>query len=100
MVKIKDYKVNKDVCNEISKHGFHDGMRRSWLYKDIIQLIIMIDSEKSKWEYQVLDICNKSLYAAYYNREYGRNKLLDKIDKQVQNIINELVKNNILIKED
>lgn len=100
MVRIEDYKVNKAVCNEISKYGFRNEIRHIWLYKDLIQLIIMIDSEKLKWEYQVLDICNKSLYAAYYNREYGRNKLVEKIDKQVQNIMNEMVKNKILTKED
>lgn len=99
MVKIEDYKVNKTVCNEISKFGFHDGVRCIWLYKNMIQLVIIIDSERFKWECQVRDVCNNSLYAGYYNYEYGRNELVEKIDKQVQKIISEMVKNKILIEK-
>lgn len=99
MVKIEDYKVNKKSCNEISKYGFYDGVRRIWLYKNIIQLVIIIDSERFQWEYQVRDVCNHSLYAGYYNYEYGRNELVEKINKQVQKIVSEMVKNKILIEK-
>lgn len=99
MIAITDYKVNKSIDeNILNKNGFRYGTYKKFIYKDIIQFVVHIDLETHDWDYQVYDINHNSYYMAYYNRQYGKNEVVDIIDKKMNEIITELEKNKILIK--
>lgn len=96
---VADYKVNKNIDeNKLNKNGFKYGTFRRFVYKNIIQFVIHIDLENMDWDFQVCDVNHNSYYMAYYNRQYGKNEIINIIDKQIEKIINELEKNKILIK--
>lgn len=47
----------------------------------------------------VVDVCNDSLYMAYYDQsEYGRNLVLEKVKSEVSKILNDLADKDIITK--
>ena len=97
---IIDYKVNKEIDETILKsNGFNRySTYKCYIYKDLIQFVIHINIEEKDWDYQVIDVCNESLYTPYYDREFGKNSIICELDKKIENIINEMIKSKIFIK--
>ena len=95
-----DYRVNKKINETILKsNGFNRySTYKCYIYKDLIQLVIHINIEEKDWDYQVIDVCNESLYTPYYDREFGKNSIICELDKKIENIINEMIKSKIFIK--
>lgn len=100
MVTATDYHVNRAVINNINDFGFHNGVYRQWMYKKIILLEVFIDVESLEWSYQVVDVCHDSLYSAYYDQEYGRNEIAKGITNSVDDVVNKMIQNKILIKDE
>ena len=71
-----DYRVNKEINETILKsNGFNRySTYKCYIYKDLIQFVIHINIEEKDWDYQVIDVCNESLYTPYYDREFGKNE--------------------------
>ena len=95
-----DYRVNKEINETILKsNGFNRySTYNCYIYKDLIQFVIHINIEEKDWDYQVIDVCNESLYTPYYDREFGKNSIICELDKKIENIINEMIKSKIFIK--
>ena len=95
-----DYRVNKEINETILKsNGFNRySTYKCYIYKDLIQFVIHINIEEKDWDYQVIDVCNESLYTPYYDREFGKNSIICELDKKIENIINEMIKSKIFIK--
>ena len=95
-----DYRVNKEINETILKsNGFNRySTYKCYIYKDLIQFVIHINIEEKDWDYQVIDVCNESLYTPYYDREFGKNSIMCELDKKIENIINEMIKSKIFIK--
>ena len=95
-----DYRVNKEIDETILKsNGFNRySTYTCYIYKDLIQFVIHINIEEKDWDYQVIDVCNESLYTPYYDREFGKNSIICELDKKIENIINEMIKSKIFIK--
>ena len=95
-----DYRVNKEINETILKsNGFNRySTYKCYIYKDLIQFVIHINIEEKGWDYQVIDVCNESLYTPYYDREFGKNSIICELDKKIENIINEMIKSKIFIK--
>lgn len=95
-----DYRVNKKINETILKsNGFNRySTYKCYIYKDLIQFVIHINIEEKDWDYQVIDVCNESLYTPYYDREFGKNSIICELDKKIENIINEMIKSKIFIK--
>ncbi len=52
--------------------------------------------------YDVVDVCNNTLYTAYYDREYtdeNKNKVYKEVFNRLSNIMDELVKEKIIRKK-
>lgn len=99
---IDKYKLNKNVTEKIlSKNGFDkSGTYKCFVYKNIIQLIVRVDIEENWWDYQIYNVDTKSIYNQYYDRKYGKNSVVKEIDHKVKKSISELVKANILYKQE
>ena len=98
-MKVTDYRVNKEINEAMLKViNYRYGTYKCCIYKDLIQLVIHINIEEKEWDFQVIDTDYNMLYAPYYNREYGKNKIIKELDKKIDNIIDELVEAKILIK--
>ena len=95
-----DYRVNKEIDEIILKsNGFNRySTYKCYIYKDLIQFVIHINIEEKDWDNQVIDVCNESLYTPYYDREFGKNIIICELDKKIENIINEMIKSKIFIK--
>lgn len=95
-----DYRVNKEINETILKsNGFNRySTYKCYIYKDLIKFVIHINIEEKDWDYQVIDVCNESLYTPYYDREFGKNSIICELDKKIENIINEMIKSKIFIK--
>lgn len=95
-----DYRVNKEINETILKsNGFNRySTYMCYIYKNLIQFVIHINIEEKDWDYQVIDVCNESLYTPYYDREFGKNSIICELDKKIDNIINEMSKSKIFIK--
>ena len=95
-----DYRVNKEIDETILKsNGFNRySTYKCYIYKDLIQFVIHINIEEKDCDYQVIDVCNESLYTPYYDREFGKNSIICELDKKIENIINEMIKSKIFIK--
>lgn len=97
MVQTENYILTKNVLNLIKKNPDFKGRTfRKWLYTNTIMFEFIINVDGTKWDYQILDDCNKSLYCSYYNREYGKNELVERLDNSVVDILNELIDKGIL----
>lgn len=78
------------------KHGFYrNGIFKTFVYKDIIQLIIQVDLDEKWWGYQVYNVDTQSLYAPYYDRDCGKHLEVDEIDRNIKKVMKKLVKENI-----
>lgn len=99
---IEKYRLNKGVTDKILlKNGFDkNGTYRYFVYKNIIQLIIRVNIEENWWDYQIYNVNAKSIYNQFYDRKYGKNEMVKEIDHKIKKIINELVKSNILYKQE
>lgn len=99
MIKVEDYQIHKSAQDKLNKFELHNNVykHRQWVYRNLVQLEVYIDFENYEWCYQVLDN-HGGLYNAYYDNEYGRNEVADKVSENVEKIINKMVKNKILIK--
>ena len=95
-----DYRVNKEIDETILKsNGFNRySTYKCYIYKDLIQFVIHVNIEEKDLYYQVIDVCNESLYTPYYDREFGKNSIICELDKKIENIINEMIKSKIFIK--
>ena len=99
----KQYKLNPLVTkNILKKFGFHYDYRNNHyvytesLYKDIITLQVSIDEEQSWISYTVMDNDHECIYAPYYNTEFGKNKLINKFDKNIKKILKRMENNKII----
>lgn len=97
MIRIEDYILTKNVLNLIKKDSdFKGRFYKEWLYKDTIMFEFVIHADGKRWDYQVLDDCNNSIYCSYYNRRYGVNELVDKLDDAIIRVLNNLIDRGIL----
>lgn len=96
------YKLNENISDDILKQaGFRNYTYRTKLYKDLIVLIITVDlsDDEKWWTYQVCNTDkNTTLYIPYYNRAIGTNELVEKLDKKIENIFKDLVKESVFTK--
>lgn len=97
MLKREEYGLSKDITNlKLRKNGFKNNTYRCNVYKDMFYLIVVIDTENNDWAYQVVDKDNK-IYFQFYDREFGVNEIVEKIDNTINEVISEMVKENILV---
>lgn len=92
------YALRKDLTEDkLAKYGFHNGKSyREYIYKDILQFVIVIDLENYEWWYQVCNTSTNTFYPAYYNRTYGVDLMIREVDDNIEKIMKKLVKANIL----
>ena len=97
----KKYTLRKDLTeNQLIKYGFHNGKNyHEYIYKDILQLIIIIDVETHEWWYQVYNTSTDTFYPAYYNRTYGVDLMILEVDDNIEKIMKKLVRANIFKKK-
>lgn len=93
----RKYALKKDVTeDQLKKYGFYNGKSyHEYIYKDILQLIIIIDVETHEWWYQVYNTSTDTFYPAYYNRTYGVDLMILEVDDNIEKIMKKLVKANI-----
>lgn len=101
MNRIKEkYKLCTNITQDkFNKAGFKHHIYKCDLYKNLITILITIEPESDWWTYQVLDADTNSLYIPYYNRLTGKNDLVTKIDRKVNNIFRNLEAYEIFTKE-
>lgn len=94
---------NYELCanlteEQLRKFGFKHGTYRCDVYKNLIQFFMYIGSEDDdvSWSYQIQNVDSNSIYIPYYDREYGKNDVVKKVDGKVKKIFDELVRNGIL----
>lgn len=100
MESIKEkYKLNNNITEDDLKNaGFRNGVYRSNLYKDMILFLITIDLNDKWWTYQVCNADANTLYVHYYNRMAGENELVNRLDKKIKGIFNNMAKQGIFNK--
>lgn len=97
---LNDYKYKVNLTNEKKKElGFKydyelgDYVLKFTVYKygkiPLIFCKLGIDEETNMIWHCIYDASN-NLYTPYYNREYGRNNIVPKIEKEVKKKLNEL----------
>lgn len=65
----------------------------------LIEYEIVISLADKHIQNTVVDVCNDSLYMAYYDQsEYGRNLVLEKVKSEVSKILNDLADKDIITK--
>lgn len=97
MLKREDYRLSKNVTNlKLRKNGFRNNTYKCNVYKDMFYLFVIVDIDNSDWSYQVVDKNNK-IYFQYYDREFGSNEIIEKIDDTINEVISEMIKENILV---
>lgn len=101
----KPYKLNPLVTkNILRKFGFHYDYKNDHyvytesIYKDIIDLQVSVDIEQNWISCIVMDGDHECIYAPYYNTEFGKNKLLNKFNKNIKKILKQLENNKIITK--
>lgn len=106
---LEKYDVKKEVSSkDLISAGFRlyddEWHYRTYLYKRLIQLHIVIgrddkdDGDLSILIADVTDVDHDCPYHGYYNRYYGNNLIVDKLDKEIEKVINELIIKNILVR--
>ena len=89
-------------------HFFHLGMKKvecihlmkmtnQYLKEDLI-LQVSVDIEQNWISCIVMDGDHECIYAPYYNTEFGKNKLLNKFNKNIKKILKQLENNKIITK--
>ena len=65
----------------------------------LIEYEIVISLADKHIQNTVVDVCNDSLYMAYYDQsEYGRNLVLEKVKSAIDKILNDLTDKDIITK--
>lgn len=65
----------------------------------LIEYEIVISLANKHIESAVVDVCNDSLYMAYYDQsEYGRNLVLEKVKSEVSKILKDMEEKGIIAK--
>ena len=65
----------------------------------LIEYEIVISLADKHIQNTVVDVCNDSLYMAYYDQsEYGRNLVLEKVKSAIDKILNDLADRDIITK--
>lgn len=94
------YEVNKNLNDsDLIKNGFKNNIFKCFVYKDMVQLIIKINTKNFSWDYLIFDIDSNSIYKPYYdncNRENQRSEVVIEIDKKVDFIMNKMIETGIL----
>ena len=94
----RNYKLYPDITEgQLSKVGFRRNQFSRYIYKDMVQFIMEIDLESETWDYQVYDTDKDAPYSPYYNREFGVNTVILKIEKKIQKIIRKMQREKILM---
>ena len=95
----KLYKLNNNItASQLFQAGFRYNKYVRNVYGKEIQLIITIDLEDMDWTYEVYHSGSKTRYYPWYNREYGSNKVVDKLDNRVIEEMEKMRKNHVFIK--
>ena len=105
---MRQLKLN-DKCNHdiLINYGFKkNGMDYKMfipLYKKndetLIEYETLISLANKHIESAVVDVCNDSLYMAYYDQsEYGRNLVLEKVKSEVSKILKDMEEKGIIAK--
>lgn len=95
------YALRKDLTeNKLIKFGFHHGKTyRTYVYKDILQLIIEVDLDNGDWWYQVRNTSTDTFYPSYYNRTYGVDFMISDVDNNIEKVMKQLVRAEIFKKK-
>lgn len=95
----KLYKLNNNItASQLLQAGFRYNKYIRNVYGKEIQLVITVDLDDMDWTYEVYHIGSKSRYYPWYNREYGVNKLTDKLDSRIIDEMEKLKKAHIFTK--
>lgn len=96
MISIKTYDsyyVNNNLTEQLlTGNGFKNGVFKCYVYKNILQLVVNINSDNKKWGYSIIDTDTNTYYSPYYNREYGNNMIVTEVDEKVDKILREMLK--------
>ena len=107
MINMQNYRPTKELTKEILKEnnfkyvdGYYTYRFPVCKYKKELLLwaSIYINLEHMTCAINVVDERNNT-YASYHNRTYGRNELVEAIDKKIKTQINKLVKEEILVQK-
>lgn len=88
------------LCTNLSKTtleklGFKKGVYRKHIYKNIIQFELGINLDEREWYFQVLDNNTGGMYIPYYNRIFGKNEVVESLDKEVDKIFSKMKRNKV-----
>ena len=56
-----------------------------------------VDLEDNRCDYQVVNTSDGELYAPYYNRKYGKNKVVEELDTRIAKEFKKLQGNGMII---
>lgn len=94
----KLYKLNNNItASQLFQAGFRYNKYVRNVYGKEIQLIITIDLEDMDWTYEVYHSGSKTRYYPWYNRKYGINKVVDKLDNRVIEEMEKMRKNHVFM---
>ena len=103
----KEYKLISEVTIEQLKENNFKYVDGYYSYKfpvyknkkeTLLWGFLNINFEEKKCFINVVD-SNNNTYPAYHNREYGENKIIELVDKKINEQINILIKNKIIKKK-
>lgn len=99
MINPKKLQLNKTVTKDkLKQNGFRGNTYRCFVFKDEIELRLYVDLSDFSWYYQIVTSDSK-LYPGYYERDFGRSDVVKKIDRKLENILKEMIKQNIFVKK-
>ena len=95
------YDVHKKITDkQLKNNGFKvfgpHACLSKFVYKDIIKLSIDIDTCDLTYAISVEDIDHNQIFFPIYHWNSGKNKLLEEVENNVQNIFNFLCKEKIM----
>lgn len=105
---ISNYKLTSEATKEKLKEnnfvyidGYYSYRFPVYKYKKDILLwcLIYIDLEEKNFSVNVVKSYNNSTYPAFYNRKYGKNRMVESIDRKIKQQLDILIKDNIIKKE-
>lgn len=96
------YILNPEInTNKLHKYGFSRLlMLNISVYKKSIVMRMNIENDESgkpKFEYEVWDYGKRQLYYPYYYHEFGRDSVLETVQKNVRKELKRLVRDEILL---
>lgn len=96
------YRLNPEVnANKLQKYGFSRLLTlKTPVYKKNIVLRMNIENNengKPEFEYEVWDSGKRQLYYPYYYHEFGRDSVLETVQKNVKEELKRLVREGILL---